>query len=90
MLQHLGITPEQLDAIRVLGISLDDAVTRGMIALPAWLSPDRFPQYLRHLRTIHEMGMTLQGWSDPALDEPLCEGSAEDVIRMLNEQACGS
>jgi len=90
MLQHLGITAEQLNALGVLGISLQDAVSQGMIALPAWLTPDRFARYLRHLRTIHEMGMTLEDWSDPALDESVGEGSAEDVIRTLNEQACGS
>jgi hypothetical protein len=34
-------------------------------------------------QTIHEMGLTLAEWSD-SLNEVLCEGSADEVIRFLS------
>ena len=90
MLEHLGITAKHLEALGVLDLSLEDAVARGVIRLPPPLTPEQFPQYLRHLQDIHEMGMTMKEWSDPAMSEAVCEGSAEEVLRVLDENPCAS
>ena len=34
--------------------------------------------------------MTMDEWSDPAMNEAVCEGSAEDVLRFLDENPCAS
>jgi hypothetical protein len=59
MLDHLGVTAEQLDRMTSLGLSLEEAFARGVVTLPVWLDVHSVRSYVRDLRQAAAQGLTL-------------------------------
>jgi hypothetical protein len=59
MLDHLGITAEQLAKVASLGLSIEDAFARGVVPLPTWLDATSARSYVRDLRQAAAQGLTL-------------------------------
>jgi hypothetical protein len=56
-LRHLGLTAAHILALEVLGVSLVEAVERGVIKLPAPLTAEALPAYLETIKDWVAMGL---------------------------------